>query len=391
MGSVALVTVLAFQNCSKVQVASGGNDSLSSQTGIDDVPNGAPGGTDPGNDGGGETPSGYDNGYTQPLGPQSEKFVFTPDRKADIFLVIDNSTSMQPEGQKLAGRLYGFLSALQSVGVDWQMCVLTSDLYDHGGASLNWVGLNKTVFTKADAAARTSTVVTKIFTDTINSFFPSPTGSGDERAIAALSRNVDQRSSNGCYRTGSVIAPIILSDEDERSWGGNRTLFDWEMSFRSAEQKIAAEKLLALESYDKAGGYFEKMRGLGMGNLIVNSIIVDTENCRTTQQAMLDANNKWYPAFIGTHYRQLSGLTNGVVNSLCASDYSAGLTNFANRIGGSTHTYTLLCVPKSGSLVVSSAGLSQPNDYVASLSGKTLSVSSNRANSFEITLNYTCE
>ena len=395
-GVLALVTVIAFQNCGKVQVASDGG-SLASQGGASGGGDGGSDGSGGGDDTGNPTPTtqppGHDPGYTPTSGPKTEKFVFTPDRKADILLVIDNSTSMQPEGNKLAGRLYGFLNALQGVGIDWQMCILTSDLYNKKGASQNWVGLNKIVLTKADAAARTSAAVTKIFTDTINSFFPSPSGSGDERGIAALSRNVDQRATNGCYRAGSVIAPIILSDEDERSWGGVRSLFDWEManSSRTAAEKAAAEALLPLESIDKAPVYFEKMRGLGMGNMIVNSIIVDSESCRTTQQQVDPTLNLWFPAFIGTHYRQLSALTSGVVNSICDSDYSNGLTNFANRISGSTHSFTLLCVPKAGTLVVSSPGLSQPNDYVATLSGKVLTVTSNRPTAFEINLNYTCE
>lgn len=391
---VAFAIVLSFQNCSKVQVASdgAGNSSL-----------GSTGGTSGGEGGGNDTgtpapvttttlPGGFDPGYPPPVGHKTEKFTFTPDRKADILLVIDNSTSMQPESNKLANKLVNFVKQLKSLGVDWQMCVLTTDLYTEKGAARDWIGLSKKIFSKADADARSEAAATKIFVDTVNSFFPGPNMSGDERGIAALSRNVDQRASNGCYREGSIVAPIILSDEDERSWGGNQSLYNWEKQLAVNAGKPAPDSsLLSLTAEDQGNVYFDKMRSLGMGNLMVNSIIVDTQACRDTQQATLDEHNLWYPAYIGTRYGQLSSLTNGVINSICASDYSTGLTGFAQRISGATHTFKLLCVPKSGSLQVSSPGLSQPNDYQATLSGQTLTVSSTRATAFEINLVYDCQ
>lgn len=391
---VALAIVISFQNCSKVQVASdgAGNASLGSTGGTG---GGEGGGTDTGTPATVTTttiPSGFDPGYPPQSGPKTEKFTFTPDRKADILLVIDNSTSMQPESNKLANKLVGFAKSLKQLGIDWQMCVLTTDLYGSSGAAQNWVGLGKKIFAKADADARTEAQATKIFVDTVNSFFPGPNMSGDERGIAALSRNVDQRASNGCYREGSIVAPIILSDEDERSWGGSQSLYDWEKNLAiAAGATPPSSSLLTLTSEDQGNVYFDKMRSLGMGNLMVNSIIVDNQSCRDSQQATLDANNKWYPAYIGTHYGKLSNLTNGVINSICAADYSNGLTGFAQRISGSTHTFKLLCVPKAGSLQISSAGLSQPNDYQATLSGQTLTVSSTRATAFEINLVYQCQ
>jgi len=400
-----IVFALLTQGCSKVGITPNdvGTTDLSSLSGAGADSSGTSGSSGSGADGSGSDgglsgssgssgSSGLDNGYPAAPGPKAESFFFTPDRKADIILVIDNSTSMQPEANKLAAKFYVFLNRLKDLNVNWQMCITTTDIYDNKGAALNWAGLNKTVLSRADASVRTDAQVTSIFTTTFNGLFPGPVESGDERGIAALSRNVDARASNGCYRAGSIVAPIILSDEDERSWGGSQALYDWEKQLAvSYGSPIPNAQNLVLQSEDLASTYFEKMRTLGWGNLIASSIVVDSDACRNTQQSTLDAKGYWYPAYIGKQYEQLSGFTSGVVNSICNSDYSNGLMNFAERIGSTNNTYKLLCVPKAGSLTVSVAGLSQPNDYVATLSGQSLTISSASEAAFKVDLQYVCE
>jgi hypothetical protein len=414
---IGIMAVFLLQSCSKVGItpndvgttdlsstAAGENSGLngSDSTGSSGSgSSGATGSDSSGSDsslGGSQSSSGSygsagtDTGYPAAPGLKTESFVFTPDRKADIILVIDNSTSMQPEANKLAANFYLFLKRLKELNVNWQMCITTTDIYDHKGNSLNWAGLNKPVFSKADAAVRTDAAVTGIFTTTFNALFPGPVNSGDERGIAALSRNVDAQASNGCYRPGSVVAPIILSDEDERSWGGSQALFDWEKQLAvTYGSPLPNASNLVLQPEDSASNYFEKMRSLGYGNLIVSSIVVDNDTCRNTQQTTLDSKGYWYPAYIGKQYQQLSSFTSGVVNSICNSDFSNGLLNFADRIGSSNNSFKLLCAPKTGTLKVSAAGLSQPGDYVTTLSGQTLSVSSASATAFKVDIQYECE
>jgi hypothetical protein len=203
---------------------------------------------------------------------------------------------------------------------------------------------------------------------------------------------VDSAASNGCYRAGSVVAPIILSDEDERSWGGSQALFDWEKQLAiTYSTALPKSENLALLSEDLATSYYSKMRGLGWGNLVVSSIVVDSDACRNVQQSTLDSKGYWYPAYIGKQYAQLSGYTSGVVNSICNSDYSNGLLNFAERIGNNNNAFKLLCVPKAGTFKATVAGLNQPNDYVATLVNQTVTVTSASEVSFKIDFEYECQ
>jgi hypothetical protein len=60
-----------------------------------------------------------------------------------------------------------------------------------------------------------------IFTSTIAAIGAGWAGTDDERAIRAAWQHVDYAEYNNCYRPDASIAMIAISDEDERSIGGN--------------------------------------------------------------------------------------------------------------------------------------------------------------------------
>lgn len=359
----SLLLIAAFQNCSKVQVAS-----ESSNSGVGDL--GDP--VDP------VDPGGDDGGL--PTGQQSASVVYDPARKADIIVVIDNSKSMLPESLHLASRMSGFIGDLSRLDLDWQMCLTTTDVTSSGeqGMPVKFSGTSDKVLSKAKHGGLTADQLNTIFSNTVNAVFADG-GDGDERGIAALYRSVEKMSQHSCYRSGAVTATIILSDEDERSYGGSQSVYN-------ASRKQS--DFYDLTSIDKPENLLSLMRNTGFSNVIANSIIVDSAACeQENEQTAYEG--KYYDAFIGTWYKKLSDSTQGIVASLCASDYSPNLTSFASRIAEVTHSVQLKCMPVAGSVAVSSVPANA--SYSWALDGNRIKVTSSSSSMFTVNVGYRCQ
>lgn len=263
------------------------------------------------------------------------KLVQVTDNKVDILLVVDDSKSMEPENTQLAQRLQGFVNGLSTSNVDWQMCATITraqDVYNNGvlywGASRNWVDY---VGSKAWVLNSGATNPYSIFTNTIAAIGAGWEGTDDERAIKAAFWSAEYAQYNSCYREDASISVIILSDEDERSVGGD------------ASKVHYAGELKPLEFDDLPQSYVNKIKQK-FGNdkrFTVNSIIVKPGDsaCMTAQDA---AGSK---SHYGYKYNELSQLTNGYVGSICASDYSQNLNYFKDRIVRSLSSVNLECAP----------------------------------------------
>lgn len=265
--------------------------------------------------------------------------VAASNNKLDILLVIDDSNSMLADNQKLAAKLSNFVSSLQNnSNLDWQACVtVTNALPVNGGglawgASLNWQANPSPGIVLKKGQANLSSV----FTNTINYIGAGWAGTDDERGIKAAYHHVyngDYHYSNasGCYRDGAAIAFIIISDEDERSVGGDAT------------QQYYANELQPLEADDMPANFVSYVKST-FGNdkhFTVNSIIVKPSDtaCMQTQDA--GGSKSHY----GTKYNELSYLTGGGIGSICADDFSTNLNLFLDKIQSSLSSIPLECTP----------------------------------------------
>ncbi|QDK36658.1 hypothetical protein [Bdellovibrio sp. NC01] len=266
--------------------------------------------------------------------------VTASNNKLDILLVVDDSNSMLADNQKLAAKLAPFVNTLQSnANLDWQMCVTTTRALPINstntawGASIYWQtgGSSLSVILKKGQSSLSS-----VFTNTINYIGAGWAGTDDERGIKAAYHHVyngDYHYSNasGCYRADAAIAFIIISDEDERSVGGD------------ASQKYYASELQPLEDDDQPANFVNYVKET-FGNdkrFTVNSIIVkpgDTE-CMKTQDA------GGAKSHYGVKYNELSYLTGGGVGSICANDFSTNLNLFVDKITDSLSSIPLECTP----------------------------------------------
>jgi len=140
---------------------------------------------------------------------------------------------MLPDLKKLAASLGNFVKDLDSSNIDWQMCMTTTSPTSLNGVakwgqSFTWVGAVSDKGTSTTLLKKALANLDSIFINTVNSLKIGLPGSGDERGIKSALQHFQYGSlnlvnNNGCYRNGAAISVIIVSNEDERSVGGDKT------------------------------------------------------------------------------------------------------------------------------------------------------------------------
>lgn len=321
---------------------------------------------------------------TPPTGTpvSSSHTISVSNNKLDILLIIDDSKSMLTDNQRLAARLTGFVNDLSAQGFDWQMCAtltraqqIHTDSPWYWGASYKWVG-NPNAVPWILKSGTANTV--DIFTNTINKIGAGWAGTDDERAIKAAYWHLwngepGVTGTSGCYREDAGLAVLILSDEDERSIGGDLSQVYYE-----------SEKNKPMETDDLPQTYVNYVKSV-FGNakrFSVNSIIVrpgDTA-CLASQDA------EGSKAHYGVHYAQLSNLTQGYAGSICDTDYSTNLNYFKDSIIRSQASIPLQCTPSGAVTAVANPNFA----HSSSVQGNLLVFNPQIPAGTTVNLQYTC-
>ncbi|OFZ16937.1 MAG: hypothetical protein A2Z20_09540 [Bdellovibrionales bacterium RBG_16_40_8] len=272
---------------------------------------------------------GYDCPIIQTVLVEQDYAVSGATNAVDILFVLDNSGSMEPELEKLADKFPNFIGSLNSL--DWQVCATTTDISDEDGKLLTFPNKSKWINKNtADSDAQ--------FKGLLENLIKLGTGSSDERGIYAINRALDRN--EGCFRDGAALSTVIISDEDERSTGGYYP--------KSSQFKT-------LGARDYVGSIFTTLASKGFGQKIYtnHSIIVrpavpalgvfanDTA-CYATQ---INKSPVWY----GTHYAELSRVTDGTLGDICADYYDEQLEFAGKNITNSLASIQLACAPVSQS------------------------------------------
>jgi hypothetical protein len=278
--------------------------------------------------------------------------------KVDILVVVDDSSSMTPDNQKLAERLNGFVTNLQNNSLDWQMCITTTDVGYYEGRPIVWSGTSTRVVNKTTANLST------VFQQTINDI-----GSGysnDEQGIKASIFSLLNNTQYPCYRKEAAFAGIIISDEDERSVGGN--------------QSLSSQQFHPLGMQNYPGSFVNIANAIfGEGKrMAVNSIVVRDAQCKQTQDP------QGSPSYIGVKYMELSNLTAGSIGNICDSDYSTNLKYFNDAILAAVSSVQLQCVPSGAPTVT------LPTGYTWSIAGSTITVTPAMPAGTTMSVNYKC-
>lgn len=267
--------------------------------------------------------------------------VTAQNNQLDILLIIDDSNSMLADNLKLADKLKGFVDGLSSSGFDWQMCTTVTravkvssssdDLY--WGASILWSGYSGSPSWVLKSGTAN---IDQIFSNTIKKIGAGWAGSDDERPIKAAwwslwNGDYHYSDASGCYRSGAGLAMVMISDEDERSIGGDIT------------QQYYSNEYYPLETDDKPQTLLNQVHSIFGSNkrFTFNSILVRPGDnaCMATQDAQGSKSH------FGVVNAQMAQLTNGYVGSICDADFSQSLNYFKNDIVTQMQSVNLDCAP----------------------------------------------
>lgn len=236
-----------------------------------------------------------------------------PSDKIDILFITDNSGSMEYKQKSMAYRARNFLSILR--GVDWQIGITTTDVYDYyrgDGKLVDLTGRKGSYLLTSKMDEQQASV---LLGNTLHR--PQELGTPWEQGIYASYRAVE-RALAGKERNKDLIRPdaqlavVLISDEDET---------------KKNKEKNVPENFVNLV----------RSKYNGQKTLTFHSIIVKPGDvgCLKSEK------DHGY----GNTYQHLSNLTGGIIGSVCATDYAAQVENIAQGIKESLKAVTLACNP----------------------------------------------
>jgi hypothetical protein len=146
---------------------------------------------------------------------------------------------------------------------------------------------------------------------------------------------------SGCYRKDAGLAVVMISDEDERSIGGDIT-----QQYYPGEYQPLDDDDKPIHYYDLVHEIFGPTKRFNFNSIIVRP--GDTA-CMAAQDAQGSKSHYGY------NYNALSLMTTGSVGSICDSDYSANLQSFKDQIVKDMGSLPLECAPVGGTVTVTVA------------------------------------
>lgn len=283
----------------------------------------------------------------------------------DVILIVDDSSSMKEDQTKLANRMAGLLSDLDALNIDYQVCLTSTDIGYYKGGPIKWQNLNTYIMKKNSPNKST------VFKNTIDAL--GAEWSSDEQGIKALYLMIRDFKAAGCIRETATLTTILVSDENERSVGGNQS---W---------STAQYKPLTFENYPDNLINFVKST-YNTANFkkpfIWNSIIVKPGDtvCEATQDAQSS------PSFFGTLYAELSNKTNGHIGSICDTDYANNLKYIKQKVVNSMPGLTMECIPIDTPVVT----FNQAVTTTITITGDQIKFSPALNEGVQVTVTYTC-
>lgn len=285
----------------------------------------------------------------------------------DILFVDDNSGSMSIEQSKMANAFPNFINNVANLF--YRIAIITTDVSTSPGNATprpaNGMGkfqdgqfleftTEQKVPTGLYVVDNETPNVAGLFRGTIqrketldcdtNGYNPIYCPSPDERGIYAANLAI-KRGDNRFFRSGAHLAVVILSDEDERSAGG-------QPGYPVLESDDLAESLVI----NTASLYPTK-------SLSVHSIITNDANCLSQQTHTLPNGNKLL-GFIGYQYMKLSSpsssmlsignLVPGHTGTICTNDFGSQMGDIGAAIQNRTFDAPkkLSCTPDAETIQI---------------------------------------
>lgn len=288
--------------------------------------------------------------------------------KIDILWVIDNSGSMSPSQQNILNNFSAFMNNFIAKKLDFQMAVTTTDAYKAGAFFAN----NAAYTTFKDGATFTKNGVTYNKHTGIDLIYPGVSadltatfvvngyqgdqGSGDERAFSSFMSALGDKTNPLLIRQNSYLAVIILSDEDDFS-SPTRVENSWASKGQNETQAQYNARYVSDHNYtytglDTIGSYISSLDTLtgstpALRHYNVSAITAEDSSC---VNSLLAAGSS--TTIIGQRYIDLATQTNGVVGSLCDTNFSGTLNSIQEKILELSTEFYLQRAPNVSSIVV---------------------------------------
>jgi hypothetical protein len=251
----------------------------------------------------------------------NEEVFFQPDvSDVDVLWVVDNSGSMSSIVGHLGDRFASFLSTFDTMDIDYQIAVTSTDMYDpaHQG---RFLGPEK-IMSRAD-------------TDPVGLFVAATdlgsSGSGSEQgmdaAYAALTSPLVDTDNAGFVRDGAVLAVVVISDEDDDSAISNADFTRWLDGYKGDADLTSLSAIVG----DWDGGF-----GIG---------------CTSSGFPPVTAE-------AAERYVKVQRATGGTFQSICDEDFDEVLSYLAFGASGLSFDFELSKVPESiGGITVTVDGV----------------------------------
>jgi hypothetical protein len=289
-GILGLILLLPYQNCSDVGFDQTRVDSLEDQ----------------------QDHEGY-------LTKRQTEVINSDNSKIDILFVVDNSGSMVKYQNNMAARISGFMDYVRDL--DYQIAVTSTDVkketeYSKGKFRSFVPGGGEAPFKILDRkgtpnAAEADDLLGKAIQMGSN-------GDHNERGINATYLALNRAENSDFFREDSKLAVVLISDEDECSTGN------------------------CSDDYDKPEKLVEFVnQKFGAGKVFTFHSIIHPKN-----EMPGECPDKHSESRFGKTYFDMSALTQGVVGSVCESNYANQLDEIGKGTESLLRTVQLQCAPQ---------------------------------------------
>ena len=320
------------------------------------------------------------------------QYAVTPgNTPVDILFVSDNSGSMTANQRSLGTKFPSFFNIVKNF--DYRVAVTTTDVIAKGsiparGGSLIGMSDGSSFLTRnsGNAQALFSAAVQRPETVTCDGYLATHNCSSGANACSDYYNYCPNDDSRGIYAANLVVnnnpagflrpsAPlhvVILSNADERVLGGNYP--PW-----------------PLESLDQPSTLVSNVQSTygGAKPLKVHTLIIQPGDggCLNAQ---VDNSLRTFGQY-GPVYASLSDMTGGIKGSICASDYSAQLSQIANMVQVTLlQNIPLRCKTASNELSYTVSPANPSLVGVLDSTGMTLNFNQPISSTTTVTLTYKC-
>lgn len=271
--------------------------------------------------------------------------------KLDILWMMDSSGSMAEEQANLADNFNAFISDFVTKGYDYNITVAGTDAwtyeYNQGASNQKLVRFRDGDIYTATTSDNSGTYLINMLTSNIIDTFKKNIkvgtyGSGDERAFDSIRQSLISPVNTGYNfrRNDAFLAVIIVSDEEDFSRnsatqdgcnGNPRPVGCQDQNLRPISDYTSF-----LDTYTSSEPTDRKYS--------VSAIGIFDSACLAANPSSDD--------HMGIRYAALANETNGVLGSICDTNFSQNLNDIQNRISELSTQFRLSRTPIESSIVV---------------------------------------